>query len=302
MSKEAGSGDRPCLSCNISNEAEFIAHVQSVFGCDEEAQSPLKSASDGQQRRSGRTTQQKRAAQALMLNVDAFIHKHGLSRVGFLTLTFADHVIDYKEAQSRFNSLNTGVLSKRYKGRYIRVMERQKSGRIHYHLLVAVGADIRTGFNFVAVKNGDYRSAGNALRAEWAFWNQVAKKYRFGRTELRPIKKTAQAVGYYIGKYIGKHYDNRKEQDKGARLVSYGSFAAMCSQRFSFVSRQASAFRMKCATFAHMLFFYGRVKAPTYEALKIFNPKWIWHYRETIYQLPPWDNTEGVLWTRAMQM
>ncbi|MDE4694551.1 hypothetical protein, partial [Klebsiella pneumoniae] len=42
-------------------------------------------------------------------------------------------------------------LASRYRA-YIRVMEPMKSGRIHYHLLVALDSDIRTGFDFFAVR------------------------------------------------------------------------------------------------------------------------------------------------------
>jgi hypothetical protein len=52
----------------------------------------------------------------------------------------------------------TGILKKRYV-EYIIVMERMKSGRIHYHLLVVLAQDIRTSFDFASVERGDYRSA-----------------------------------------------------------------------------------------------------------------------------------------------
>lgn len=67
------------------------------------------------------------------MNVHAFVEKHGLNHVGFLTLTFADNVQCPKEAQRRFNFLRTSFLSHRYKN-YICVYERTKTGRIHYHL------------------------------------------------------------------------------------------------------------------------------------------------------------------------
>ncbi|MHB8522644.1 MAG: hypothetical protein ACYDH9_18050 [Limisphaerales bacterium] len=40
----------------------------------------------------------------------------------------------------------TGVLRHRYK-EYIIVSERMDSGRIHYHLLVVMAEDIRSGFD-----------------------------------------------------------------------------------------------------------------------------------------------------------
>jgi hypothetical protein len=148
------------------------------------------------------------------------VEKYGLDRIGFLTLTFALHILSYKQAQKYLHSLMTGVLKGRYV-EYIIVMERMKSGRIHYHLLVVLAQDIRTGFDFDAVKRGDYRSANGILRSEWAFWRKTAPLYGFGRTELMPIKSSAEGIARYVGKYIAKHIGNRLPEDKGARLVRY---------------------------------------------------------------------------------
>src|ERR1039457_1028509 len=92
----------------------------------------------------------RKTAFALKLNVLWMIERFGLERIGFLTLTFAQHVVSYKEAQKALHSLMTGVLKHRYP-EYIVVMERMTSKRIHYHLLVVMAEDIRTGFDFVAV-------------------------------------------------------------------------------------------------------------------------------------------------------
>ncbi len=87
-----------------------------------------------------------------------------------------------REAARRFNSLNTHVIRARYR-RAIGVWERQASGRLHLHLVVVLDADIRSGFDFAAIAERDYRSANRSLRAEWAFWRVTAPKYGFGRTE-----------------------------------------------------------------------------------------------------------------------
>ena len=194
----------------------------------------------------------RKAVYALTLNVLWLIERHGLERIGFLTLTFARHVVNYKDAQKALHSLMTGVLKKRYP-EYITVMERMDSGRIHYHLLVVVAEDIRTGFDFAAVKRGDYRSATAYLRREWAFWRSTAPKYGFGRTELLPIKKTAQGVAKYVGKYIGKHIGQRLAEDKGARLVRYSKGANRAGVRFSWMSPGAYMWRQKLGTFCQMM-------------------------------------------------
>ena len=93
---------------------------------------------------------QRKTADLLRRSIEKMSKIHGLEKLGFLTLTFSDHVTDPKEAQRRYHSLNTGVLKKRYLDK-VRAYERQKSGRIHYHLVVALSVDSRSGFDFEAV-------------------------------------------------------------------------------------------------------------------------------------------------------
>jgi plasmid replication initiation protein len=166
-----------------------------------------------------------------------------------LTLTFAD-VPDVKEAQRRFNSFATGELRKRYPS-FITVVERgAKSGRVHFHLLVAVAQDIKAGVDFDAFEQGDYRSAGAYLRAEWRWLRGVAPRYRFGRTELLPIYSNAKAVGRYVGKYIGKHLAKRIDADKGVRLVRYSRMVGKASCRFSWATPGGREWRRKLAKMA----------------------------------------------------
>lgn len=152
----------------------------------------------------------------------------GLERLGFLTLTFVDNVSDPKEAQRRFNSLATNVLRKHY-ARVIAVRERQRRGAWHYHCLIVLTEDIRSGVNFDAMQNGDYRSAGAALKAEWRFWRETAVKYNFGRTELLPIKSNGQAIAKYVGKYVTKDWGN----DSAANKVTPCNIAKI--RRVSFI-------------------------------------------------------------------
>lgn len=231
------------------------------------------------------STQHRKAASALGWNVFALAQKHGLENLGFLTLTFKDHVLDVKEAQRRLNSLLTHVIKPRYQD-YIGVLERQKSGRIHYHLLVVIGFDIRTGFDFAAVDAKDYSSANPALRAEWAYWRKTAPSYGFGRTELMPIKSSEEAIGKYIGKYIGKHMESRQEGDKGARLVRYSRGARVASTRFQFVSTGSQQWRSKLRAFAHLVSERTGCE-PTMEGIRsVCGPRWAYSHREFIVSLP----------------
>ena len=231
------------------------------------------------------TGSQWRTSWALAENVRLFVEEYGLDRVGFHTETFTDHVVEMKEASRRVNSLRTHVLSDRYLD-YIAVVERQGSGRIHFHLLVACREDIRTGFDFTAYDNArragsaEIRShwtriygasASSALREEWRFWREAAHRYGFGRCELTPIRSNAEAVGRYVGKYIAKHLQKRKPEDKGARLVRYSKGARRWSCRFASLGAGATVWRRKLATFC-------RVSGLNWNQLReIFGPRWAWH-------------------------
>jgi hypothetical protein len=198
-----------------------------------------------------------------------------------LTLTFAEHVLDAKEAQRRLNSLATHVLRPRY-GSAIRVIERQKSGRIHYHLLVNVGADIRSGCDFNAFARRDYRTAPAALRAEWAFWHRTAKAYGFGRTELLPVMSNSAAVGRYVGKYIAKHLGQRQERDRGVRLVSYiGSRVA--TVKFAWAGPRGLHWRKGLEALARDLSAAREIVGASPEAMRRrYGKSWCWKWRAQI--------------------
>jgi hypothetical protein len=219
-------------------------------------------------------------AHVLGTEVIMLAKEFGIARIGFLTLTFADRVTTIREAQRRFHSLNTHVIKGRYR-RAIGVWERQKSGRVHFHLAVVLAADIRSGADLKAFERGDYRSANGVLRSEWAFWRKTAPLYRFGRTELLPLKSTAEGAGRYMGKYISKHIGQRDEQDKGARVVrfiGYGPGDRRCSARFSWNTDNGWLWRHKVKAFCES---HGM----TFEQLRKI-PRWAWKFKESIMAMP----------------
>lgn len=235
------------------------------------------------------STQHKKSASALAWNVQALSEKHGIERIGFLTLTFADHVLDYHEAQKRFKSLSKNVLKLRY-SEYIRVLERQKSGRIHYHLLVVLSSDIKTGFDFDAISKHDYSSANSHLRKEWSFWRSNAKKYRFGRTELMPVKSTHEGIARYVGKYISKHIDQRQQNDKGARLVEYSRGARIATTKYSFVSDNSLLWRKKLSHFCKIFGETMGYELNNLDDLKThLGSKWAYEFRDIILAIPEDD-------------
>lgn len=222
------------------------------------------------------TTGHRKTAFALKENVTRMCAVYGIGRIGLLTLTFADHVTCAREAGRRFNSLRSHVLRVRYV-ESIAVLERMKSGRIHFHLLVVLPVDVRSGFDFEAAKREDYRSANQYLRGDWAFWRQTARSYGFGRTELMPVKSNEEALGKYVGKYIAKHIEQREESDKGVRLVRYSQGARRVGCRFSFVSVGSWLWRAKLATFAER---HGITDSE--DMKEVFGSSWAYRLRDEI--------------------
>jgi hypothetical protein len=143
---------------------------------------------------------------------------------------------------------------------------------------VVVEKDIKTGVNFEEIKNGNYRSAGPYLRAEWAFWRNAAKKYGFGRTELMPIKSTADGIARYVGKYIQKNLDCRTAADKGARLVSYSKGAGKVKAGgFAWNSPRAWLWRKKLGQVA------DKCGITNYNELKLtFGARWAWSIQKRV--------------------
>lgn len=225
----------------------------------------------------------RKMAFVLTFEIQDLAKKYGIETLGFLTLTFADQVLLMKEASRRFNSLNTHVIRHRYE-RGIVVWERQKSGRPHAHLLVACGQDIRTGADFAAFERRDYRSANPVLRAEWAFWRKTAPAYRFGRTELLPVKSSAEGISKYVGKYVGKYVARREERDKGhrlARFLGYGPGDRKASCQFMWNSPGSRLWRHRLASFALS------IGAKDIDGIrKLFGPRWAFHFRKAIEDVP----------------
>jgi len=290
---EEGTGSLPCLNSNISIQANQKTCLQPFSGAACSQNQPVQNAtlSEHQKQALRRvktlSTQHRKSAFVLKESVAKLAADHGIERLGFLTLTFARYITCPKEAQRRFNSLVSNVIKQRYR-EYLGVMERQRSGRIHFHLLIVVLADIRTGFNWAEVSQRNYSSAGPELRQEWTFWRRTAKAYGFGRTELLPVKSNVEAMAKYVGKYIGKHIDTRLPEDRGVRLVRYSAGARVGTTRFQFHSDGAAEWRRKVATFAAIVQHHCPDEniAGLADLSRVLGKRWAYHHRGTILSLP----------------
>ena len=152
--------------------------------------------------------------------------------------------------------------------------------------------DIRTGFDFDAIKNRDYSSAFLDFKKYWSLLRRNLPKYKFGRSELLPIKSTTEGISRYVGKYISKTVCNRLEEDKGTRMVNYSGNSRIASTRFTIVSDQSKLWRYKVGLFCKLMMETN--KTIGYLDFNNISQKlgkhWCYHWREFILNLP--DPTE----------
>jgi hypothetical protein len=232
------------------------------------------------------SSSQKKSAIALSWNVEYMAETYGLNKIGFLTLTFPFKVTCMKNAQRLYNSFQTNYLSTLFDAS-ICVKERHKNNSIHFHLLVACRCDIRTGVNFSEISQGKYSSAAPQLRILWSKLRRNAPKYKFGRTELLPVKSTAEGISRYVGKYISKNVQNRPEADKGTRLVNYSKNSRNTNTRFMVLNQGSENWRRKVKIFCKLI-----EKAKGLPPLnpdnisKYLGIRWAYEWREFILELP----------------
>jgi len=217
------------------------------------------------------------------LEIQGLCVRYGVNRIGFLTLTFADDVKTLAEAQRRLNSVMTNQLSKRYV-EWVCVAQRHKDNRIHFHLVVVMAQDIRTGFDFAAVARRDYSSASPYLKAEWAFLRavlpydeQTGKGYSFGRHELLPVR-IADGFGRYVARYVGRA-GNTRQDEKGARLVRFSrGFKRCVVGKFSKVDAIEERARNRLPEIVDLLGFRDIAHLEC-----SIGPRWKYHFARLLY-------------------
>lgn len=242
----------------------------------------------------------KKSAYVMNLNIAGFVQYFGIDKCGFLTLTFPDDVTCTREASKRFNSMRTNFL-KKYTRAYIGVYERTKRGVIHFHFIVALKDDIRTGFDFEAVKRGIYttKTCNPAIRTLWKLLREKLQMYGFGRHELVPIK-SQDGIARYLAKYIIKGLDGRTPADKGFRFVRQSQDKAQqwrrATHQFAWHSPNAQKWREALchwvesqkrqieAAFFNRTGFEIYVDEENYSQIYkiLFGAKWCYHSKESI--------------------
>ena len=244
------------------------------------------------------TSAEAKAAYHLRRNVEAFIHHWGRNHCLFLTLTDEDD-LHPRDFARRWNSflVRTGGWIKSF----IKVLEPQKKGRPHYHLLVAVSWDtLPDSFDWDALfscqeewrargRSEPFRqfrdryraSAASELVALWRFLRNALPRYRLGRAEVLPLRKGEEAVAEYIGKYLDGGLAIRRHSWKGCRRVEFDRRAKSawiaCTRVFAWNSPGARKWRFRLGELANVI---GATEFKHLE--RLLGKRWAFRLRNTV--------------------
>ena len=232
-------------------------------------------------------------------NCNYFAKLYGIERLGLFSATFKENLTDGKEASRRWKNLNdTYRRDKKWK-LLARVTEIQARGAIHYHCLVLLDEDIRTGFDFEAhekclnLKYGTdehkkhssirNKSASRYLRNLWAYGRKKTKSHGFGlMCSLEPIRYPNN-LGNYLGKYLCKEFEASEHGGKRmaarVRKISYGRHRKPYSSNFSWLNGNGGLWRKRLAQWADYRGFYT-----TDHIASRYGPRWAYHlYGEIMF-------------------
>ncbi len=241
----------------------------------------------------------------LRQNVASFVERWGRNHCLFFTITDEANLHPTQFAR-RWNSYL--VRNGAWIVSFIRVLEPQKQGRPHYHLLVAVNWDTRAdSFDWNAFDecqrerkaNGPtarfrelrakYKaSAAPELVALWSLLRKVLPRYGLGRAELLPLRKGKEAISEYVGKYLEAGLVLRRHSWKGCRRVEFDRRAKhewlSCSRVFAWHSPGAIAWRARVGELGRAL---GVLDMDGIR--RKLGPKWAYRLRESITLAPTED-------------
>lgn len=269
-----------------------------------------------------------KAIHCLKENIYAFIEQAGFENVVFLTITFKGSSPTSKQLTVIFNNLLSRYIRPRYGAQgfgdvlqgarawvgWIRIFERgSKKGRLHYHLLLDVKQDVRSGVDVDSAASASVGGQNRALDQERKFWRKVCKvgefkaKYRMrlGVVNVLPLRTDAQKVAGYLGKYLTKHFESRKADDKGLRLVGYSrEFNRRCGSRFAWNGPTAQNFRFKLQLFCEAMGFGSDYSRATEDLKAFFGAKWGWRVNKMFesirlvdftgeYEYPTMENAQA---------
>jgi len=254
----------------------------------------------------------RKTAYSLRENVGAIVRHAGVQNLVFFTPTLANKdgsPPDPDRAQECWRRMEK-VLAQEFPGGGVRILERGgRTLRLHYHVMLDVGVDVRAGYDFessrlaqASDRRAKWRLHGSAnrnLRLVHDRLFAIAKRSGFGVIfHCEPVRSESEAIKTYLAKYICKHVGQRLIADKGRRLVGYFGAGSQrreipAANRFAFggalvdvvggVRRPnwkngwAWLWRQKVAKYFKKL---GIESMDT--ARELLGPKWAYEHREMI--------------------
>ena len=241
---------------------------------------------------------EKKSAFHLRLNVESFVRHWGRDHCLFFTVTDEAnlHPTQFARRWNHYLRRNGAWITS-----FIRVLEPQKQGRPHYHLLIAVEWHTRAdSFDWQAFDecqrerktNGPtlrfrelrarYKaSAALELVSLWSLQRKALPRYGLGRAELLPLRKGKEAISEYIGKYLEAGLILRRHSWKGCRRVEFdrrGKIAWLCCTRiFAWNSPGAQAWRKRVGELGIAI-----GATDTDGIRRKLGPKWAYRLRDVI--------------------
>jgi hypothetical protein len=282
--ERGGAAPASTLPCQRSNNC---------IEKEEENESPAESLSP----------YRRKCRHRLIMAVEWMVKKHGINHVGLLTLTFGvpgsgrgsqatkdlrEQAKDLDFVQNRWHSLNTNIIAKRYPD-WICIPEPHKDGVWHLHVVVATKADIRTGTDVETLTNYSLPAwmrrgkhlRNEALAAEWRTLREIACKYRFGRIELLPVKKTGEALARYLAAYLSKSF-KVIPSGKRHRLIRFSrGLSKQINMKFSPWTLGNLIYRTRLKMTADMLHFQDYA-----DFANFFGPRWNYYLGDLIAAIP----------------
>lgn len=166
-------------------------------------------------------------------NRTQYILRHNLKRFfevaknpAFFTITFKENLKwniqkDWEEAQRRWNSFTTHMMKKfKY---WVCVIEAQKRGSIHYHVICEYDKNISSGMTLYRIQNKKWKYANKNLKSLWKYYRSKMNEYHFGIVwNLVPIIGNPDNVSEYLIRYLVQwiYSDDFKRCFRG-RIVRY---------------------------------------------------------------------------------
>lgn len=194
-----------------------------------------------------------RVTRAIAFNAMLLCTIHGVSRLGFATLTFAGTAPTPRRAQAAFARFRRAFLV-RHRPAWIGVLERGSRGRLHYHVLVALPFEASETGTWSDTVPPTLRNPGQRLRTEWRLWRHHASRAGFGAVHgPLPIRRSVAAVSEYLSAYVSKSLARRLHADKGVKLVLYGRGARRQTTRTTANSETGKEWRSKLEEWSRAL-------------------------------------------------